>query len=551
MSKRRAGHAQVRIIKATSAPEQAAGDQAESVVNKSETSTQINRSRTFSAANWISKPLPMHALKRMVSESSILPQCIRAYKSNIAGFGIGVRYKDDIEENEEAEAEYKRLEEIIELLNTDKDTKEVFEDIIEARETYGVAYAEVIRNLAGEVVQIEFIRRTDTIEKTEYLDPYMDTVYYHHGQKLVRKKRFRMYRQNTAGKTVYFKEFGDPRVMDCRDGSYKKAGEVKRKYMANEIIEFPIGTQPYGEVRWIGQLLGVDGSRRAENLNNNYFLNGRHTPMMIIVNGGSLTEESYHRLTQYMDDIKGENGQHAFMVLETENLEQHTDFEQQEKIEVEVKPLAEILQKDELFQEYLNNNRKRVQSAFLLPDLYVGYTTDFNRATAQTAMEVTEEQVFQPERKSLAWTINNKLLNGYAFKYVEAYFLAPDISNPDDLYKILTVCRAAGGLTPNKAKEIIFNALGETSEDYDGDWGNVPLDILKSSTPAVPGLPTGPSGPATGQNGPTAAGLQNITEQLDGKIEKAEGSGDNAEVVSVMKAVRKLLEDMRQKGEAE
>ena len=30
-----------------------------------------------------------------VDESTILPQCIRAYKSNIAGFGIDIRYKDD------------------------------------------------------------------------------------------------------------------------------------------------------------------------------------------------------------------------------------------------------------------------------------------------------------------------------------------------------------------------------------------------------------------------------------------------------------------------
>ena len=55
-------------------------------------------------------------------------------------------------------------------------------------------------------------------------------------------------------------------------------------------------------------------------------------------------------------------------------------------------------------------------------------------------MEVTEEQVFQPERKSLAWIINNKLLSCYRFKHVEYYFKEPNISNPDDIYKILTVC---------------------------------------------------------------------------------------------------------------
>ena len=68
---------------------------------------------------------------------------LRAYKDNIAGFGIGVRYAEDVKESDEANAEYNRMAQIIELLNTEQDTKEVFEDLIEARETYGVAYLEL------------------------------------------------------------------------------------------------------------------------------------------------------------------------------------------------------------------------------------------------------------------------------------------------------------------------------------------------------------------------------------------------------------------------
>ena len=116
-----------------------------------------------------------------------------------------------------------------------------------------------------------------------------------------------------------------------------------------------------------------------------------------------------------------------------------------------------------------------------MPDLYVGYTTDFNRATAQSAQEVTEKQVFQPERQSLAWLINNKLLADYHFKYVEAYFLEPDVSNPDDITKILNITERAGGLTPNKAKEITYKIFGETSENFEGDWGDIPLAYSKTA----------------------------------------------------------------------
>ena len=490
-------------------------------VQKADTSVRITKPEAVNAGDWISQPVDLRGLHNLVKNSSILPQCIRAYKNNICGYGIGVRYIDDEEETPEMAAEFQRAEEIVELLNTEQDTKEVFEDLIEAREIYGIAYLEVIRNIAGEVVQIEFVRDTPSVTKTRPLEPYIETPYYHHGTETMRRKRFCKYRQEIGGRTVYFKEFGDPRIMDLRDGEYLATGEtLDLQYQANELMEFAIGTEPYGEVRWIGQVLGVDGSRKAESLNNNYFENGRHTPLMIMIQGGTLSDESYEKLQQYMDEIKGEAGQHSFLLLETESTDGRVDFDTTETPHVEIKDLASILQKDELFQDYLDNNRRKVQSAFQLPDLYVGYTTDFNRATAQTAQEVTEEQVFQPERKSLAWAINNRLLNGYGFRYVEAYFLEPDISNPDDLAKILTIANAAGGLTPNKAKEIALSLLGEVAEPFPDEWGETPIAIQQKQQSA-------------GSFGDMMLAMQRT-------ISKAEANHDDA-IVPVLKEIRKLL----------
>lgn len=339
------------------------------------------------------------------------------------------------------------------------------------------------------------------------------------------------YRQQLGGKTIYFKEFGDKRIMDKRTGLYLEKGKkLDWEYQANEMLEFAIGTELYGEVRWMGQSLSVDGMRKAEFLNNNYFRNGRHTPLMIMIENGTLTDESFEKLQSYMDDIKGENGQHAFIIVETESTDNNLEFEGETKPTVKVENLASILQQDELFQAYLDNGRKKVQSAFLLPDLYVGYTTDFNRATAQTAMEVTEKQVFQPERKSLAWVINNKLLAEFGFKYVEAYFLEPDISNPDDLVKILQACSAAGGLTPNKAKQIIYEAIGEDAEDYEGEWGDIPLAISKGSTSATDALTSLFT---------MSAGVQNA-------IQKAQGNHDD-EIVPVLKQIKRYLQKLDSK----
>ena len=188
--------ARVRIIK-----EQAP-------IAKADNSTQITTQEAYNAPDWINPVIDMVGLKTMVKHSTILPQCVRAYKNNIAGFGIGVRYVDDEEETPERSVEFQKLQEVIELLNIEQDTKEVFEDLIEAREIYGISYLEVIRDFAGDVVQVEFVKDTPYVQKTKPLNPYIPTMYYHHGQQLERKKRYCKYRQDIGGQTVFFKEFG-------------------------------------------------------------------------------------------------------------------------------------------------------------------------------------------------------------------------------------------------------------------------------------------------------------------------------------------------------
>jgi len=281
---------------------------------------------------------------------------------------------------------------------------------------------------------------------------------------------------------------------------------------------------------------------------------------MILVNGGTLSDDAFEKLQTYMNEIEGEKGQHSFLVLEAETNEVSSAFDVGKKPEVEIKDLANILQKDELFQEYQENGRKKTQSAFLLPDLYVGYTTDFNRATAQTAMEVTEKQVFQPERMSLAWIVNNKLLNGYQFQYVEARFDEPDITNPDDIQKMLNVTERAGGLTPNNAKELTYKVLGKDGcEDYEGDWGDTPLAYSKTLSQGqltqdlgintVGNTKTGINAP-TGQNTKTQGYNTVVTEgemqQLDTQIQKA--ALNDEDIVPVLLEIRKALMGYKQKA---
>lgn len=166
----------VRLVKGFDVPDN------NDLISKALTPTQVDPDEKRNASEWITQPFDMRGLRALVNQSTVLPQCIRAYRNNIPGYGIGIRYKDDIEETEEMAAEFTRAEEIIDLLNLDMDTKEVFEDLIEAREIYGIAYLEVIRNIGGEVSQIELIKDTPSITKTKPLEPYQDSTFWYKGR---------------------------------------------------------------------------------------------------------------------------------------------------------------------------------------------------------------------------------------------------------------------------------------------------------------------------------------------------------------------------------
>lgn len=513
-------------------------------VLKADVPQQLSSEEAYSSNGWLEPPLPLEGLKVLVNNSTILPQCINAYKTNVAGYGIGVKYRDgDQEETSETKAEWDALQDILNLFTIDMDTKELFEQVVEARETFGIAYLEVIRNREGKVVQLDFLEDVPSVRMSCRLFPG-DAQFWYKGKTIIRKKVFRKYKQEVNGKSVYFREFGDMRVMDRETGEFVKGTTLDKQ--ANELLAFPIGPAPYGTVRWIGQILGCDGARRAEFLNNNYFRNGRHMPLAIIVKNGTLTNSSMTKLQMYLNGIRGEAGQHRFLLIEAEGTE--SDFDANKNVDIELKPLADILQKDELFQDYIENNRKRVQSAFNLPDLYVGYSQEYNRATAQAAIEVTEKQVFQPLRKSLAWPISNLLLNEYELKYCEVEFLSPDVTNIEDLYKLLVIAEKAGGLTPNKAKQIAYDAIGEKSDDYEGDWGDTPLSVYQmqaNQRMADAQMRNAGAVDQRPQEGSESEGYDDTDEQLDKQIKKALESHEDAEIVSVMKAVRELLEEMK------
>lgn len=474
----------------------------------------------------IQPPYNLKELKLIGEYSTIIQQCIDAYKVNIVGFGLQPKYrfdynaKDTTEDiRKKADIEWTRLEEFVRYLNYDEEVEQILSYAIDDREKMGNGYTEVIRDTLNRPVGIEYadgqyirVCKRTVPEQVEYK-------IIEHGQPRILKRwrTFRRYVQEVNGKKVWFKEYGDPRIMNLTTGKFDEA--TPEHLRATEFIHFKIGSGTYGVPRWIGHIVHLYGTRKAEELNYLYFKQGRHTPAAIIVENGMLSDDSVTQLQEYMNGIEGVDNAHKFLLLEAEGIPTETLPVGEEKVtpvKVQIKSLAEILQQDALFLGYDEKSRNKIRSAFRLPPLYTGESQDYNKATADTARKITEEQVFRPERKLIVGKLNTLFLADIELYLVTLSLKGPSFGDPIDTAKALTPFINSGSAAPNDLRDLLGELLGKTLEEFPEEY-NLPLQVmLKQSQSSQPLL--------------SPSVLQKST---------------NSDLVNLLKDLRDVLEDMQ------
>ncbi|PAF35571.1 phage portal protein [Terribacillus saccharophilus] len=257
-------------------------------------------------------PYNLKELKGIGEYSTILQQCIEAYKINILGFGFEPRYLFDYnaqdtssERKKKADEEWTQLTEFMRYLHFDEEAETVLGYALEDREKMGNGYVEVLRDGTNKPAGIEFAdgQYMRVCKKTvPDLVPY--TIVRDGKTSVIQRWRsFRRYVQMINGKKVYFKEYGDTRIMDSRTGKFDD--NTPDNLRATEIIHFKIGSGAYGVPRWIGHIVNIYGTRKAQELNYLYFKQGRHVPAAIVVENGMLSADSEAELQKYMNGLEG------------------------------------------------------------------------------------------------------------------------------------------------------------------------------------------------------------------------------------------------------
>lgn len=379
-------------------------------------------------------------------------------------------------------------------------------------EITGNGYWEVLRGLDAKPVQFNFLqsytmRLTALDTEVVQVDLPVRITPLQLGVEKV-QRRFRRFMQLTDRRIIYFKEYGDPRVLSSKSGKFFATKELFQAAepgvpAATEVIHFKIHSpsSPYGVPRWIGNLITVLGMYHAEEVNFLYFENKAVPPLVILVSGGRLTESAAKRVEDFIETrIKGKKNFHAVLVLEAESQASADGLENTGKVRVEIKPLTEAQQQDALFQKYDERGMDKVGMSFRLPRLLRGDMRDFNRASAEAAIEVAESQVFGPERYEFDFRFNRLVCSALGVRYWKFRSNAVQIQNPKVIAEMIAMLTKVGTLTPQDGREIASETVfNRPLSRIEADWVNQPIMLTQTGVPAdatLDGTIPAPAAPA-------------------------------------------------------
>lgn len=434
----------------------------------------------------IEPPFNFSALLRLPRENNMLRQCIDAMVTNVEGHGWRLEYTgpEGQEESEAAKQEKMTLEGLLEFPNDETTLQEMCERKRNDLETLGNAYFEVGRDTQGRIcfvshVPAHTVRLTN--KESEEVDVKVTLPREGTARTQTVRKTFRRFVQIVGTKRVFFKEFGDPRVIDPRTG--REDTELGFEDQATELIHVRIyspGT-PYGLPRWINQMPAILGSRQAELTNLDFFKENAIPAMALLVSGGQVTQESVDDIEEQFISQRGRASFNRITVIEARGDEEAASQDGNiPSPKMELKPLQNERQKDALFQDYDKNNMIKIRSAFRMPPVFVGLSSEYTHATAKTSFKVAESQVFGPERVKSDDIWNMRVLSTYQPKFWSFRSMPPRISDPADVIEAIGTFDEVGAMTPNVAIGLANDFFDLEIPNIEEPYGDVPFSITTS-----------------------------------------------------------------------
>lgn len=427
--------------------------------------------------------------------------CIEAMETNIESFGHRlVPVKVGAEPSDEAEAEKVMLENFYTWASTEDTFRALRRKRRNDLEATGNAYWEVIRGGDGRIQGFEHMTSYEVRigvldEEPVQVDIPVRVKTKDGGIEIKERRVWRRFRRfvqwrDYGSKKRWFKQFGDPRVLDAETGEFvddRKAVDfdgqgnaMPDSMRANEVVHWRIysGRTPYGIPRYIGNLLSILGERNAERVNYVTFRNNNVPSMIVAISNGQLTDGTIQRMSEFVEsNVASSDNRSRFLLLEAEPADEEGEDIGHAKIDIT--PLVDNQHNDALFQNYSKESRDRVRRSWRLPPIFLGSTEDFSRSVAETSRRLADEQVFNPERDEFDDWNNLRLFPELGVKHWRFKSNSPNTTDNAELVRILAGSEKTGGMTPRIARDILEDILGKELPAFPKDFpADQPFSLL-------------------------------------------------------------------------
>lgn len=458
-------------------------------------------------------------LLKVYISSTILRQCVDSYVTNIESYGFNMEYvgPEGQEDSRAAQNEKARLKRLMETLTSDeRPLQKHREDSRVDKEVLGARCFEILRDAVGRVVGFEHVP-TVTMRMTSKEKEYTEyTAYDPIGGTVKRyRRRFRRFVQvDERGKKTWFKEFGDPRSIDPKTGRVDNSLDIEDE--ATEIYYdalYSPGT-PCGIPRWAGAVPSLLGAREAEMVNLNFFRDNAIPAMAVLVSGGALTEESFDKIDNYIQGVRGAASMNRIIVMEavSDGAEAAAIDGSLPAPKIDIKPMLSERQHEGLFTNYITDAERKARSSFRLPPIYIGSASEYNRASAFASMLTADQQIFVPERMSWDHMFERIVLSTHSLKYWRVRSGGPGLHDPAEVARIVSTLGKEGALTPNVAIKIANRYLDADIQPVMEEWGDLPFTLIQQYVKA----------------GKTLKGLDIFEEELNTAVAEGTGADPNA-----------------------
>ena len=393
-----------------------------------------------------------------------------------------------------------RLDDFFRRINERESFLDLRKKVRRDRSVTGNAYVEVLRNPDRFPERLYYIpsthMRVTTLDK-EFTDV---SVTLPREGKLIevtvprRLRRFCRWDRGAAD-VIWFKELGDPRVVDFRTGEYVKNEDGTQMMdadsdypnKATEIwwVRDVFAGNAYGIPFWTPALWAIRGRYLSGWINYDHLDGGAIPPFAFCPTGGKISETSRKEFERALEQMRDPAYYNRIPILTIEpdlnfDLNRGTSALQ---TRLEVVKLRDPHHEDFMFSRYSADTEETIRKTSLLPPLYIGNVKNYSNATAYSSMEVAESQVFQPardefdEQVNVLFVQNEFKVNNWEFKSMPS-----KIGDKETFYRSVRIWGTVGGPSMNQLISLGNEVFGTSWNQLEGTLYNLPASIVMALT---------------------------------------------------------------------